>query len=137
MLTKILRRGLMLALFALLLPLTVFAQDKAIPPVEIRMMTFNIWRSGTVDDFGKVIEAIQAAKADIVGLQEVEGNARRIADALGWQYANERTQIISHFPLIDPPDSDGMYVFAQIAPGQVIAVVNVHLPSDPYGPYSV
>jgi endonuclease/exonuclease/phosphatase family metal-dependent hydrolase len=65
-------------------------------------MTFNIWLGGELVDFGKVVEAIRAADADIVGLQEATGNTRRLADALGW-YANERLQIISHFPLIDPP----------------------------------
>jgi endonuclease/exonuclease/phosphatase family metal-dependent hydrolase len=105
-------------------------------PAELRIMTFNIWLGGELVNFGKVIEAIEKSGADIVGLQEATGNTLRLADALGW-YANERTQIISRFPLIDPPGSEGYYVFAQLAPGQVAAVANVHLPSDPYGPYLV
>ncbi len=127
----------LLALLLLLVPLAVSAQEVAIEPVELRIMTFNIWIGGEVVNFGKIVEAIQAADADIVGLQEAEGNVRRIADALGWQYANERMQIISHFPLIDPPDGDGKYIFAQIAPGEVVALANVHLPSGPYGPEAV
>jgi endonuclease/exonuclease/phosphatase family metal-dependent hydrolase len=105
-------------------------------PAELRIMTFNIWLGGELVNFDKVVEAIEKSKADIVGLQEATGNTRRLADALGW-YANERTQIISRFPLIDPPGSEGYYVFAQLAPGEVVAVANVHLPSDPYGPYLV
>jgi endonuclease/exonuclease/phosphatase family metal-dependent hydrolase len=107
-----------------------------VEPAELRIMTFNIWLGGELVNFGKVVEAIEKSNADIVGLQEATGNTRRLADALGW-YANERTQIISRFPLIDPPGSEGYYVFVQLAPGEVVAVANVHLPSDPYGPYLV
>ena len=42
-------------------------------------MTFNVWLGGDVVDFGKVVEVIRASGADIVGLQEAEGNTRRIA----------------------------------------------------------
>jgi hypothetical protein len=105
-------------------------------PTELRIMTFNIWLGGELVNVGKVVESIQSADADIVGLQEATGNTRSLAEALGW-YANERMQIISRFLLIDPPGGGGNYLFAQIAPGDVVAVANVHLPSDPYGPYLV
>lgn len=127
-----------LLLLCVVTPMVVSAQDKTtIEPVDVRVMTFNMWVGGELVDFSKVIEAIQAAKADIVGLQEPTGNTQRIAAALGWQYASDRTHIVSRFPLIDPPGGDGNYVYAQINPGQVIALVNVHLTSDPYGPYAV
>ena len=96
-------------------------------------MTFNVWIGGEVVDFGKVVEVIEAGDADIVGLQEAEAHTVEIADRLGW-YADERQQIISRFPLTTPPEGEGMYLYAQIAPGQVVAVGNTHLPSDPYGP---
>lgn len=121
----------------LLLPLLAAAQDAPLEPVELRVMTFNIWLGGELVDFGKVVEAVQAADADVVGLQEAYGNAHRLADALGWQHVSERLQIISRFPLIDPPGGNGSYVYIQVAPGQVVAMGNVHLPSDPYGPYLV
>ncbi len=105
--------------------------------VEVRVMTFNVWLGGDVVNLGQVAEAIRAAKADIVGIQEIEGNLRRVADLLGWPYANERMQIISRFPLIDPPDGNGIYIFAALRPGAVMALANVHLPSDPYGPEAV
>ena len=131
-----------LTLFVLIMVLLsatmqVSAQNQDVQPVQVRIMTFNIWLGGDVVDFGKVVEAIQAANADIVNLQEPNGNTRRIADALGWQHVSERMHIISRFPLIDPPGANGLYLFAQIAPGQVIVVSNIHLPSDPYGPYLV
>ena len=99
-------------------------------------MTFNIWLGGEVVDFAKVVEAIEVSGADIVGLQEAEAHTDEIARRLGW-YADERQQIISRFPLTTPPEGEGSYLYAQLAPGQVVAVGNTHLPSDPYGPQLV
>lgn len=128
---------IILCLLLVLTPSTGQAQATQAPePITLRVMTFNIWVGGELVNFGKVVEAIQAAEADIVGLQEATGNTRRLADRLGW-YANERTQIISRFPLIDPPEGEGVYLFAQVAPGEIVAVANVHLPSGPYGPEAV
>ncbi len=45
-------------------------------PTDVRVMSFNIWLGGDVVDFGGVVRAIHAADADIVGLQEAEGNTR-------------------------------------------------------------
>jgi endonuclease/exonuclease/phosphatase (EEP) superfamily protein YafD len=104
---------------------------------EIRVMSFNIWLGGDVVDFGKVIEAIEGARADIVGLQEAEGNTRRIATALGWPYWSDRLHVVSRLPLIDLPAAKGEYVLVQVRPGAVFALANVHLTSDPYGPYAV
>ncbi|MBI5089885.1 MAG: endonuclease/exonuclease/phosphatase family protein, partial [Actinobacteria bacterium] len=104
--------------------------------IELQVMTFNVWIGGEAVDFGKVIEVIEAGGADIVGLQEAEAHTQEIADRLGW-YADERQQIISRFPLYAPPEGEGMYLYAQLAPGQVVAVGNTHLPSDPYGPTMV
>ena len=76
-------------------------------------MTFNIWLGGDVVDSGSVIAAIQGAHADIVGLQEAEGNTRKIAQALGWPYWSDRLHVVSRYPLIDPPVARGEYVLAQ------------------------
>ncbi len=104
---------------------------------EIKVLTFNIWIGGGPVDFGKVIEAIEVSGADVVGLQESEGNASKIATMLGWSFADERLQIISKYPLLHPGDSHGLYAYVQISPGQVFAISNIHLPSDPYGPYQI
>ncbi len=100
---------------------------------RLRVMTFNVWLGGGLVASTKVVEAIEASGADVVGLQEAAGNTRAIADALGW-YAEPRLHVVSRFPIIQPPEGEGAYVFVQLAPGQVVAVGNVHLPSDPYGP---
>jgi len=120
--------------------------------IRLRVMTFNIFYGGDElnlstgnwclrpdgcpETLEKVIEAIRVMGADIVGLEEGEHNTRAIAEALGWHWS-ERMQTVSRFPLIDPPGGDGLYVFAAPSPGRVVALANVHLPSDPYGPYLV
>jgi len=115
------------------------AQDEAesANPVTLRMMTFNVLYGGDEIDFNQVIAAITAADADIVGLQEPMGNTHLIAESAGYAHADERMHIISRFPLLTPPDFDGTYIFAEVSPGNVIALSNVHLTSDPYGPYLV
>lgn len=144
---RLLRSVILCVLCACLLPLGVAAQDVtptddnttpvSAAPFEVRVMSFNIWLGGEQVDLGQVIAAIQASGADVVGLQEAEGRSREIATALGWQYVDERMQIISRLPLIVPPGSDGLYTFVQVRPGEVFAMANVHLPSDPYGPEAV
>jgi len=120
--------------------------------LTLKAMSFNLFYGGddldlSTGDFCavpdgctetlKVIErAIRLSGADIVGLQEPERNTSRIARSLGW-YGSDRAHVMSRFPIVDPPGSDGLYVFVEPSPGRVIAVANVHLPSDPYGPYAV
>ena len=120
--------------------------------VDVKVASFNILYGGDEVDYStghphwcqdaagcaetveRVAGAIRASGADIVGMQEGTGNGCRIAAMLGWE-CNPRLQILSRFPLIDPPGGDGIYIYAEVAPGRVIALANVHLPSDPYGPY--
>ena len=120
-------------------------------PVTLKVMSFNIWYGGDQVSFDKVIEAIRAADADIVGLQEPDGKTLQIAAAAGYPYADVRRHILSRYPLFDsgagettataaPPysiaglDPDAVHAWAMVAPGRVIAVANTHLTSDPYGP---
>ena len=121
----------LVAIAVLAAPVPARAQD------DVKVMTFNVWLGGDVVDFGKVGEVIRDSGADIVGLQEAEGNTRRIAEAAGWPYWSDRLHVVSRYPLIDPPEARGRYVLAQIRPGQVFALGNVHLTSDPYGPDAV
>lgn len=106
------------------------------PGIDLRVMTFNIWYGGAQVDAGQVVEAIRAAKADIVSLQEPDGTARAIATALGWPYVDERRHILSRYPLFDPP-GDPLYVWVEPVPGRIVAVANVHMPATPYGPEAV
>jgi len=96
-------------------------------------MSFNIEYGGTHVRFESVVDAIRASGADIVGVQEAEGNLRRLAADLGWHY-NLQNYVVSRYPIIDPPSADGKFVYIEIRPGKVVAIANVHLPDDPYGP---
>lgn len=84
----------------------------------------------------RLAAVVEQAGADVVGVQETERNTARLARLLGW-YASPRAHVVSRFPIVDPPGSGGVYVFVEPAPGRVLAVANLHLPSTPYGPYEV
>ena len=128
---------LALALFLAPAPAMAAPPPPSGTPEDVTVMSFNVWLGGDVVDFGNVAEAIRAADADIVGLQEAEGNTERIAKALGWPYWSDRLHVVSRYPLIDPPAAKGAFVLAQVRPGEVFALANVHLTSEPYGPYAV
>ena len=97
-------------------------------------MVFNIEEGGEGVDLAKVVEAIQAADPDIVALEEAVTNAGRIATALGWDHASDRSQVIARHRILEPADGVGVYVLVEVAPGRVVAVASVHPPAEPYGP---
>ncbi len=106
-------------------------------PIELRVMTFNIWYGATVTNgLDEVIEAIQAADADVVGMQEPYARLRRIANALGF-HASPRLHVISRYPILEPGGSDGDWGFLLLGPGRVAAIANTHLPCCPYTPYRI
>jgi len=103
----------------------------ACTPATLRVMVFNVEYGGDLVDFGKTIEAIQRAEPDVVLIEEAWGHIPRLAAALGWPEHDIRHQVLSRRPLLDPPDADARYLFVETTPGCVVAVANVHLPSDP------
>lgn len=136
------RRGAVLAALSLALPVLAPAQParpaagaSAPEPIELRVATFNIEYGGHHVSFEKTVQAIRRGGADVVGIEEAQTHIPRLARALGWPYFSERLQVLSRYPLIDPPDGDGRHLFVEVAPGRVVAIVNVHLPSNPYGPF--
>jgi exonuclease III len=106
-------------------------------PVTLKVMEFNIEYGGTQVSFAKVVEAVKMAQPDVVGLEEAETNTGRIAKAAGYPYWSNATQIVSRFPILEPPDAKGNYVFVQVRPGYGAALANVHLPSDDPGPQAI
>lgn len=120
--------------------------------VTLRVMSFNIFYGGDAlnlqtrqfcrdavgcpETLDQVAEAIRASGADVVGLEEATMNTCPLAEKLGW-HCSPRTQIISRYPIIDPPKANGLYLFVEPSPGRVVAVSDVHLPADPYGPYEI
>lgn len=134
------------------LMLLAVPQAASAAPVTVKVMTLNVfyggdeWNlrtgqwcvdpAGCPETIGHVVSTIRAADPDIVGLQEGTANECILADRLDW-FCEPRLQLISRFPLLDPPGADGVYVLAEVTPGRFVAISNVHLPSDPYGPYWV
>ena len=106
-------------------------------PMTLKVMEFNIEYGGTTVDFDKVVEAVRATDPDVVGLEEAETNTGRLARALGWKYYSNGMQLLSKYPILEPSGSDGLYVLIQVQPGACVAVSNVHLPSEDYGPHLI
>ena len=103
-------------------------------PMTLKVMEFNIEYGGTSIDFAKVVEAVEAADPDVIGLEEAETNTSRLAKAAGYSYWSNAMQVVSRYPLLEPPDAKGSYLFVQLQPGFCVALSNVHLPSDAPGP---
>ncbi|AUH71999.1 endonuclease/exonuclease/phosphatase family protein [Legionella sainthelensi] len=96
------------------------------------IMSFNIENGGTQIDFNQVVKAIKQSKADVVGIQEAWGNMKRLAKVLNWHY-DPYHHVISRFPLYKTVPQQ-RFVLIEIKPQQFVAVANIHLPDEPYGP---
>jgi len=118
--------------FSLLLGACLLTAPAAAEPLELRVMVFNIWLGGDQVAMSKTLEAIEQADADIVLLQEPEGNTALIGEMLGYAYAAPRHHTLSRFPLFDT----GELLFAEVQPGKFVVVANVHLDWTDYGPYA-
>jgi hypothetical protein len=105
-------------------------------PVVLRVMEFNVEYGGTAVDFDGVPAAIEASGADVVAIEEGYASMPAIAASVGWEHYDPRSQVMSRFPLLTPA-GDEPFVFVEVAPGRVVAVANVHLPSTSYGPFKV
>ena len=69
--------------------------------------------AATPVSFAKVVEAVEKAQPDVIGLEEAETNTGRLARAAGYPYWSDATQVVSRFPLLEPPDAKGHYVFVR------------------------
>lgn len=106
-------------------------------PLELKLMEFNIEYGGFHVSWDSTLEVIERSGADVVAIEEGYARVDALARDLGWPYYSERVQLLSRYPIIDPPGGDSRYVFIEVAPEQVVAVQNVHLPSNPYGPFRI
>ena len=121
-----------LAALAATLGLLVLASPASADPLTV--MTFNVWYGGMQVDQDRIGQAIRAAGADVVGVQEPEGNLRRIADVAGMSYTDETLHLMSRYPIYAVERGGIRFGYVAVGPGRVIAIGNVHLPSSPYGP---
>lgn len=106
---------------------------------SLRVMTYNIWLGGinpSGQPLSQTVNVIQAAQADVIGLQEQNGRGPEIAAMLGFNYRNlgGSTGIASRYPIVEG------YSFGaklQISPTQQAYVFDVHLTPFPYQPYDI
>jgi len=103
-------------------------------PTSLSIMTFNIEYGGTVVDLDSILAAVRRADADVVAFNEVYGKVARLGRLTGYDHVSRRLDLVSRYPIVEAPGSDGRFVFVQLAPGRVVAITNVHLPSNDYGP---
>ena len=116
-------------------------------PIRIRVMSFNIQYGAYYSTIDAVVNAIERADADVVGLQEAFGKTRRIARLLGW-YASPRLHMVSRFPIVHPDGSrvagspggripEGAWAYLLLGDGAVAAIAQTHTPWWPSGMYAM
>jgi exonuclease III len=146
-----------LALACLLLMLAAPAAAET----TLRVMSFNIWGGGVNEGKGidETLAVIRAARADIVGLQEVQAEpedctatdcaavgdsvAPALAAALGWHVHDQTGQnpalwanaVISRHP-IGAVSPNGLGVAIDVG-GVPVWLFNIHLDDEPYQPYQL
>lgn len=117
-------------------------------PVILTVMSFNVQYGGEQLSLVHTAEVIRRAGADIVGLQEIDGQLRELARLSGLPFHDDRRRILSRWPLFDSGagyrraagrapysivglDPDAVHVWAMVRPGLGVALANTHLSSDP------
>jgi exodeoxyribonuclease-3 len=116
---------------------------------RVRVMSFNIWVGGESgkQPLAQTAEVIRAARADVVGLQEANGeekggvrpnNGRKVAEMMGWNYFDqgEGTGVMSRHPIVtNTPNKWGVLV--RLPTGREVWMFNAHLMHAPYQPYQL
>jgi endonuclease/exonuclease/phosphatase family metal-dependent hydrolase len=103
----------------------------------LRVMTYNILVGGAAyGPLSRTVGVIQAAGADVIGIQEVGGSAQAIANALGFYYHgfNSDIAVISRYPIASVLNQG---VRLQLSASQEAYIFDVHLAPYPYQPYDI
>lgn len=125
--------------FIVLAMLAGVAKSQLVESVSV--MSFNVW-SGENDEAGrsKLVEIIQAANPDIVGLQEMGASQGiAVANSLGYNFHQQSgggIQILSRYPIVGQSASNrGAQI--ELSAGQNVWLFNAHLAAYPYQPYDL
>ncbi len=135
--------------------------DQATESTDLTVMTFNVWGGGANEGkpVDETVAAIQAAGADIIGVQETRlesdpctaescpatgpSVAQAVADALGFYYYDQTQEnvalwsnaVISRYPIGDATPNDlGVAIDVD---GRTVYAFNIHLTDFPYQPYQL
>ena len=100
----------------------------------LTVMTSNIWYGGVQVDFDQVARAVRRADADIVGVQEPEGNLRRLAAAAGLPYVDDSLHLISRYPLFAVEPGGVRFAYAALGLDQVVPSAMCTSPAVPTAP---
>jgi endonuclease/exonuclease/phosphatase family metal-dependent hydrolase len=118
--------------------LLVAAQRDAAADETLRVMSYNIWVGGIAggQPLSRTVGVIQAAEADVIGIQEQGSSGQAIAAALGFNYHNlgGSTAIISRYPIVQGLTNGARL---QLSPTMDAYVFDVHLTPYPYQPYDI
>ncbi len=135
----------MLKLMALLLVVvSVGVVEAKENEFSLRITTLNMYHGGVRlgQPLSQSVKAIQAAKADIVGVQETHAgntdNAEAMAKILGWHHFAQgaRTSVISKFPIVGhTPRKWGVHI--KLPDATIVHFYNAHLNHIPYQPYQL
>ena len=112
--------------------------EKPRETARLRVMTYNVYRGGTSrgQSLSQTAKVIQEAKADVVGLQEIETrkdpkNTENLAQLLAW---NRYGNILTPYEIVEEK-RDGIKI--KLPSGQESYIFNLHLSSNPYQPYQL
>jgi endonuclease/exonuclease/phosphatase family metal-dependent hydrolase len=114
------------------------ARASAQPIESLRVMTYNVWVGGNAAGLplSHTADVVQAAQADVVGLQEIRGSGPTLAAQLGFYYHgfNADIGILSRYPIVE---TLGQGVKLQLSTTQQAYIFDVHLAPYPYEPYGI
>lgn len=124
-------------------------QGAASTAEPLRVMSFNIWVGGESgkQPLSQTAKVIEAAKADIIGVQEALGeektgvrpnNGRKVAEMLGLNYFDQGggTAVATRHTIVTN-SANKWGVLLRLKSGAEVWMFNAHLPASPYQPYQL
>ena len=99
--------------------------------VELSILVLDVGGADPDDDerFAVVLAGVGA---DVVCLQNTCGRTRRLAAVSGYEHVIVARNTIARYRLLQPPDRP--YLLVELRPGRHVAIANVHLSNERYGP---